>query len=109
MTPTLENAGCPNSFIRKCPTFRVFCVVVTYHSLDLLRVFYLEYMVDRTTFLSWLVQMIGSCNLAQADFMARLADDFFSDMGSCRALVKPFIDACLAKLQEVMTSWKMYS
>ncbi|KAL5506968.1 SRB8 [Sanghuangporus vaninii] len=74
------------------------------YSLDLLRIFYLEYMVDRTTFLSWLVQTIGNCNLAQADFMARLADDYFSELGSCRAIVKPFIDACLAKLQEISNS-----
>ncbi|KAH8119597.1 hypothetical protein DFH11DRAFT_1501865 [Phellopilus nigrolimitatus] len=70
------------------------------YTLDLLRVFYLEYMVDHTTFLSWLVQLLGTCNLAQAGFVARLAEDYLTGMSSCRALVKPFIDACLAKLQE---------
>lgn len=70
-------------------------------SLDLLRMFYSEFMVDHTTFLSWLVQMLASCNLAQAGFMARLSDDYLSDMGSCRALVKPFVDACLGKLRDV--------
>ena len=63
--------------------------------------FYSEFMVDHTTFLSWLVQTMGGCNLAQASFVARLADDYLSDMSSCRALMKPFIDACLRKLQDV--------
>lgn len=58
-------------------------------------------MVDHTTFLSWLVQIMSNCNLAQAGFITRLADDYLSDMGSCRALVKPFIDSCLVKLQDV--------
>lgn len=58
-------------------------------------------MVDHTTFLVWLVQTIGSSNLAQAAFVARLAEDYLDEMYSCRALLRPFIDACLTKLQEV--------
>ncbi|KAI5116750.1 hypothetical protein M0805_001608 [Coniferiporia weirii] len=74
------------------------------YTLDLLRLFYSELMVDHTTFLSWLVQILGGCNLAQAGFVARLAEDYLSGMSSCRALVKPFIDACLGKLQEISSS-----
>ncbi|THH04935.1 hypothetical protein EW145_g5157 [Phellinidium pouzarii] len=74
------------------------------YTLDLLKVFYSEHMVDHTTFLSWLVQILGSCNLAQAGFITRLADDYLGGMSSCRALLKPFIDACLAKLQEISNS-----
>ena len=72
-------------------------------SLQLLRTFYFEGLVDNTTFLVWLVQQMGTCNLAQAGFLTRLADEYLDGMLSSRALVKPFIDACLAKLSEVRT------
>lgn len=58
-------------------------------------------MVDHATFLSWLVQTLVTCNLAQAGFAARLLDDFHSDLYSCRALSKQLLGACLTKLQEV--------
>lgn len=70
-------------------------------SLELLRIFYSEFMVDHATFLSWLVQQLGSCNLAQAGFVARLADDYLDGIVTRRALAKPLIDGCLLKLQDV--------
>ena len=69
--------------------------------LELLRIFYGEHMVDHATFLSWLVQTMVTCNLAQAGFAARLMDDFHSDLYTCRALTRPLVEACLMKLQEV--------
>jgi mediator of RNA polymerase II transcription subunit 12 len=70
-------------------------------SLQLLRTFYFEGLVDNTSFLVWLVQQMGTCNLAQAGFLTRLADEYLDGMLSSRALVRPFIDACLAKVSEV--------
>ena len=58
-------------------------------------------MVDHTTFLAWLVQTVNTPNLAQAAFVATLAEDYLDEMYSCRALLRPFIDACLSKLQGV--------
>lgn len=60
-------------------------------------------MVDHTAFLAWLVQFLFSCNLAQATFIARIAHIYVKDMFSCRALTKMLIDACLTKLQEVLS------
>lgn len=70
-------------------------------SIDLLRVFYAEFMVDHTTFLAWLVQTLNTANLAQATFVTRLAEEYLDEMYTCRALLRPFVDACLNKLQEV--------
>lgn len=42
-----------------------------------------------------------TCNLAQAGFVARLADEYLDGMLGSRALTKPFADACLGKLVEV--------
>jgi mediator of RNA polymerase II transcription subunit 12 len=44
---------------------------------------------------------MANCNLAQAAFVARLADEYLDGMLSSRALTKPFADACLGKLVEV--------
>lgn len=44
---------------------------------------------------------MANCNLAQAAFVARLADEYLDGMLSSRALTKPFVDACLNKLYEV--------
>jgi mediator of RNA polymerase II transcription subunit 12 len=70
-------------------------------SLKLLRTFYSEGLVDNRTFLLWLVQQLGTCNLAQAAFVTRLADEYLDGMLGSRALIRPFVDACLAKLSEV--------
>ncbi|EPQ57624.1 hypothetical protein GLOTRDRAFT_137894 [Gloeophyllum trabeum ATCC 11539] len=71
------------------------------YCLDLLRTFYAEGLVDNRTFLSWLVQQMASCNLAQAGFVARLADEYLDGMLVSRALTRPFVDACLNKLAEI--------
>lgn len=42
-----------------------------------------------------------ACNLAQAGFVAHLADEYLDGMLVSRALTKPFADACVAKLSEV--------
>lgn len=70
-------------------------------SLDLLRSFYAEGLVDNRTFLAWLVQQMSACNLAQLGFLARLADEYLDGMLTCRALTRPFAEACLARLAEV--------
>ena len=70
-------------------------------SLSLLRTFYAEGLVDNRTFLSWLVQQMGICNLAQAGFVARLADEYVEGMLVSRALTRPFLEVCLAKSVEV--------
>jgi mediator of RNA polymerase II transcription subunit 12 len=44
---------------------------------------------------------MGSCNLAQAGFVTRLADEYLDGMIGSRALTRPFVDACLAKISEV--------
>ncbi|KLO13572.1 hypothetical protein SCHPADRAFT_873833 [Schizopora paradoxa] len=74
------------------------------YTLELLRVFYSEFMVDHATFLSWLVQLLGTCNLAQAGFVARLTEDYYDELMHCRALAKPMVEACLAKLNEISLS-----
>ena len=70
-------------------------------SLDLLRSFYSEGLVDNRTFLAWLVLQMCTCNLAQAGFVARLADEYLDGIIACRALSRPFVDACLSKISEV--------
>ena len=60
-------------------------------------------MVDHCTFLAWLVQQTSSCNLAQLGFVARLADEFMESMLICRALTRPFVEACVTRLAEVRT------
>jgi mediator of RNA polymerase II transcription subunit 12 len=70
-------------------------------SLDLLRSFYSEGLVDNRTFLTWLVLQMCTCNLAQAGFVARLADEYLDGILACRALSRPFVDACLSKISEV--------
>jgi mediator of RNA polymerase II transcription subunit 12 len=70
-------------------------------SLKLLRTFYSEGLVDNRTFLLWLVQQLGCCNLAQAGFVTRLADKYLDGMLGSRPLTRPFVDACLVRLSEV--------
>lgn len=43
-----------------------------------------------------------ACNLAQAGFVTNLADEYLDGMLASRALTKPFADACVAKLSEVV-------
>lgn len=63
--------------------------------------FYNEFMVDHAVMFSWIVAFMNNCNLAQAGFIARLADEYLLGMVTCRALLQPFTVACLTKLQEV--------
>ncbi|KAL4080156.1 hypothetical protein V8B97DRAFT_1914244 [Scleroderma yunnanense] len=74
------------------------------YCLQLLRPFYAEGLVDSRAFLTWLVQQMSTCNLAQTGFVAHLADEYLDDMLTNRALSKPFVDACLAKLTEIRSS-----
>lgn len=76
-------------------------LISTTGSLQLLRTFYAQGLVDNKTFLIWLVQTMANCNLAQAGFVAHLADEYLDGMLTSRPLAKPFVDACLAKLVEV--------
>ncbi|KAF8876501.1 hypothetical protein BD779DRAFT_1560397 [Infundibulicybe gibba] len=71
------------------------------YCLKLLRSFYREGLVDHRTFLVWVVQQISTCNLAQAGFVTRLADEYLDGMFGSRALARPFADACLGKLSEI--------
>jgi hypothetical protein len=77
-------------------------------SLELLRKFYSEGLVDNTTFLAWLVQQMGTCNLAQAGFVSRLADNYLDGMLGSRALTRPLAEACLVKLLEVKDTHYFY-
>lgn len=74
-------------------------------SLALLRTFYAEGLVDNRTFLAWLVQQMSTCNLAQLGFVARLADEYLDGMLVSRALTRPFVDATLQKLTEVIRQY----
>lgn len=70
-------------------------------SLNLLRSFYAEGLVDSRIFLAWLVQQTATCNLAQLGFVARMADEYLDGMLVCRALTRPFVEACLNRIAEV--------
>ncbi|KAF8629229.1 hypothetical protein AX17_005811 [Amanita inopinata Kibby_2008] len=74
------------------------------YCLQLLRIFYAEGMVDKRTFLVWLVQQVATCNLAQAGFVARLAEEYSIDINESRALARSFVDACLNKLSEIRSN-----
>ncbi|KAF5386158.1 hypothetical protein D9615_002361 [Tricholomella constricta] len=71
------------------------------YCLKLLRTFYSEGLVDNRTFLVWVVQQMGVCNLAQTGFITRLADEYLDGILGSRPLMRPFIDACLYKLAEI--------
>lgn len=83
------------------PSGTHFHLVAHADSLSLLRTFYAEGLVDNRTFLSWLVQQMATCNLAQLGFVARLADEYLEGMLVSRALTHPFTEACLGKFVEV--------
>ncbi len=74
-------------------------------SLDLLRSFYSEGLVDNRMFLTWLVLQMCTCNLAQAGFLVRLADEYLDGTIACHtlSLARPFVDTCLSKISEVCT------
>ncbi|KAL0581804.1 RNA polymerase II mediator complex subunit [Marasmius crinis-equi] len=74
------------------------------YCLRLLRTFYAEGLVNKRTFFVWLINQMASCNLAQAGFVVRIADEYFDGMMRCRALTRPFLEACLSKLAEINTS-----
>ncbi|KAF8160920.1 hypothetical protein B0H34DRAFT_795767 [Crassisporium funariophilum] len=74
------------------------------YCLKLLRTFYAEDLVDHRTFLTWLVQQMISCNLAQAGFLTRLIDEYLDDITVSRALSRPLAEACLSKLLEIRTT-----
>ncbi|KAG1807752.1 hypothetical protein EV424DRAFT_1543731 [Suillus variegatus] len=74
------------------------------YCLKLLRPFYDEGLVDRRTFLTWIVIQMAACNLAQAGFVAHLADEYLDGVLEKRPLAKPLLDACIAKLNEVRTT-----
>ncbi|KAG2113880.1 uncharacterized protein F5147DRAFT_788005 [Suillus discolor] len=74
------------------------------YCLKLLRPFYDEGLVDHRTFLTWIVVQMAACNLAQAGFVAHLADEYLDGVLEKRPLAKPLLDACIAKLNEVRTT-----
>lgn len=74
------------------------------YCLKLLRTFFSDGLIDSRTLHAWIVQQMGSCNLAQAGFITRLADEYLDGMISSRALTRPFIDACLCKISEIRTT-----
>jgi hypothetical protein len=76
-------------------------------SLKLLRTFYAEDLVDHRTFLAWLTQQMITCNLAQAGFLACLAEEYLDDIIASRALARPLVEGCLAKLMEASNEMKL--
>nr|GAT57732.1 predicted protein [Mycena chlorophos] len=74
------------------------------YSLELLRPFYAEGLVDNRIFLVWLVQQMTTANLAQVGFLVRLAEEYLDGIMKNRPLARPFIDACLGKLSEISLS-----
>ncbi|KAG6886295.1 hypothetical protein C0993_006705 [Termitomyces sp. T159_Od127] len=77
---------------------------VYWYDLKLLRTFYSEGLVDSRTFLVWVVQQMNTCNLAQAGFVTRLADEYLDGMLGSRPLTRPLLHACLSKLSELLNS-----
>jgi mediator of RNA polymerase II transcription subunit 12, fungi type len=49
-----------------------------------------------------------TCNLAQSAFVVRLAEEYLDGMRESRALVQPFVDACLTKLNDVCRYSALY-
>jgi len=48
-----------------------------------------------------------TCNLAQAGFLARLAEEYLNDIMASRALARPLVEGCLAKLMEASNEIKL--
>lgn len=74
------------------------------YTLLLLRSFYAEDMVDHRTLLVWLIHQMNTCNLAQAGFVARIADEYLQDMLASLPLARHFVDACVTRLAEATSS-----
>ncbi|KAG6857783.1 hypothetical protein H0H87_004199 [Tephrocybe sp. NHM501043] len=74
------------------------------YCLKLLRTFYSEGLVDSRTYLTWVVQQMSACNLAQTGFIARLADEYLDGFLGSRPLTTPFLHACLSKLSEIQST-----
>ena len=74
------------------------------YCLALLQSFYWEGMVDHRTLLVWVVHQMGTCNLAQAGFIARIADEYLEGMMLSRPLASHFVSACVSKLAEISSS-----
>jgi hypothetical protein len=70
-------------------------------SLQLVRAFFEEGLLDQRTFLVWVTQQMESSNLAQASFVLRLADEYSSELFTSRAFARPVADALLSKYTEV--------
>lgn len=64
----------------------------------------MEGLVDHRLFLAWLIEQLGTCNLAQAGFVVRLTFEYLEDTLHCRAFSRPLADACLTKLSEISTA-----
>jgi len=90
-----------------CSASLALAFIFTACSLDLLREFYAENLVDHGAFLSWLTHQMCTSNLAQANFVARIIDEYLEGMFPYRALQRPLVDGCLAKLSEV-TAWYLH-
>ncbi|KAF5370753.1 hypothetical protein D9758_002110 [Tetrapyrgos nigripes] len=74
------------------------------YCLRLLRAFYSEGLINRRAFFVWIVNQMHSCNLAQAGFLTRLADEYFDGMSGSRPLTHSFAEASLNKLSEIHTT-----
>ena len=74
-------------------------------SLQLLRNFYSEGLIDNRTFLAWLIQQLYVSNLAQLGFIARLLDEFVDGALATRALTRPLVEGCLTRISEVCHSF----
>ncbi|CAL1707851.1 unnamed protein product [Somion occarium] len=74
------------------------------YSLQLLRDFYSEGLVDNRTFLAWLVQQMHTSNLAQLGFVVRLTDEYLDGMLAIRALSRPLVEACLNRIAEIIAT-----
>ncbi|THV06762.1 hypothetical protein K435DRAFT_711026 [Dendrothele bispora CBS 962.96] len=74
------------------------------YCLRLLRVFYSEGLINKKAFFVWIVNQMHSCNLAQAGFLTRLADEYFDGMIGSRPLTRTFAEASLTKLSEIRTT-----
>ncbi|TFL04760.1 hypothetical protein BDV98DRAFT_330597 [Pterulicium gracile] len=74
------------------------------YTLQLLGPFYAEGLLDRRTFLSWIIQNFVTCNIPQACFMALLIEDYFEHLCYCRAFASPLVRSSLNKLDEIRMS-----
>ncbi|KAJ1304311.1 hypothetical protein OPQ81_005471 [Rhizoctonia solani] len=74
------------------------------YSVELLRAFYVEHMVDHGTVLNWLSAQALPANIAQFYFVLRLVEEYLDDTAQHRIFAQPVIEACLAKLVEIENS-----